>query len=540
MDSLWKGQPAAETEVLAVRRTGIELSASRCSLVDVEAVPRRGRRVPDVRVRSFVTIPDVEGPAHLAAELRALLDANKVPRHAWVTLWDVRSTHQLVQMASARRSELQAMARRHAIQSGLASSPDGSDVVSAFAASEKRHVFVGPSQRDVVLVSALSSDIRERLQPILDAGFTVDGVVTPAEALWAQARLRRAVTPGDVHAYVALSATASAVTIVRDGLPLFSHELNWGYRGGSKKGADPIVSLNSPASGEKLGSDPFSREELAEQLASELRRSFIFAKQYSDRPITQLLLCGDMPELRSLTGPLIDLLDVEVETLDSLEGIDATVLPEPAEAFREQIAGLRLALAVAAQPPPVNLIPPEQRPPVDTRRYRSLLGRSSAAAAVACAVMYGYASVQASRASSELEDLKQQMAALTPRLRAVEATRADAGLESARWAALIAFDTQGARMARILETLSQAAPPEMTVRSLTVRTDGPSWRVSIAGHVESSDPARAQTAVNNFLALMQHSPLVGPPVRSPYLKITTSGGGVAGATEFAVEYSVRK
>lgn len=525
-----------------MRRTGIELTASRCSLVEVEAVPRRGRGAAEVRVRSFLTIPTVDGPDRLSAELRALVDANKFSRHAWVTLWGVRSTHQFLQMASARRSELQAMARRHAIESGLASSADGSDVVSDSVVGEKHHSSLGASKREVVVVSASSADIRERLQPILDAGFTADGVVTPAEALWAQARLRRAVTPGDAYAYVALSATASAITIVRDGLPLFSHELNWGYRGRDNKGSGPIFSLNSHASGNKMGSDPLliSKEELAEQLASELRRSFIFAKQYSDRNVTQLLLCGDMPELRSLTAPLIDLLDVEVETLDSLEGIDATVLPEPAEAFREQIAGLRLALAVAAQPPPVNLMPPEQIPPVDTRRYRSLLGRSTAAAAVLCAVMYGYASWEASRASSELEELNQQLAALGPRLRAVEATRVAAGLEAAQWAALTAFDTQGPRIARILETLAQAAPPEVTVRSLRVRGDGPLWRLSIAGNVESSDPPRAQAAVNNFLELTQQSPLIGPPVRSPYLKITTPRGAVAGGTEFTAEYVIRK
>ena len=509
-----------------MRRTGIELSESRCSLVDVETVPRRGWGAPDVRVRSFLTIPLVDGPGRLSTELRALIDANKFSRHAWVTLWGVRSTHQFLQMASARRSELQSIARRHAIQSGLASSADGSDVVTDSVVGEKRHSSDGPSKREIALVSASSFEIRERLQPILDAGFKVDGVVTPAEALWAQARLRRAVTPGDAHAYVALSATASAVTIVRDGLPLFSHELNWGYGGGSNK-----------------GSDPFSRETLAEQLASELRRSFVLAEQHSDRAVTLLLLCGDMPELRSLTAPLIDLLDVEVETLDSLEGIDAAVLPEPAEGFREQIAGLRLALAVAAQPPPVNLIPPEQIQPVDTRQYRSVLGKSAVAAAVVCAVMYGCASVQASRASAELEELNQQMATLAPRVQAAVTATGGERLESAQWAALTAFDTQGPRIARILETVSRAAPAEVTVTSLALRENGASWRLAITGAAETSsagDPTRAQAAVNDFLQLIQQSPLIGPPIRPPYQRITTPRGGVAGGTEFSAEYSIRK
>lgn len=505
-----------------MRRTGIELSESRCSLVDVEAPPRHGRGTPDVRVRNFLTIPLVDGPLRLSAELRSLVDSNRFSRHAWVTLWGVRSTHQFLQMTSARRSELQSMARRHAIQIGLASSPDGSDVVSDSAVGEKRHSSQGQSRREVALVSASSFEIREKVQPLLDAGFTVDGVVTPAEALWAQARLRRGATPGDTHAYVALSATATALTIVRDGLPVFSHEFSWGYRGGRKE------------------ADAFSREELAEQLASDLRRSFTLAQQRSDRNVALLLLCGDMPELRSLTAPLIDLLDVEVETLDTLEGIDASVLPEPAETFREQISGLRLALAVAAQPPPVNLIPREQSPPVDTGHYRSVLGKGTAAAAVVCAVMYGYASMQAWRASAALEALTQQMATRAPRVRAVETAEGDARLESAQLAALTAFDIQGPRIARILETLSQSAPRELAVRSLALRSAAAAWHLAITGIAASSDPARTQAAVNDFLQLMEQSPLIGPPIRPPYLKITAPRGGLAGSTELTVEYLVQK
>ena len=49
-----------------------------------------------------------------------------------------------------------------------------------------------------------------------------------------------------------------------------------------------------------------------------------------------------------MTVPLMERLDVEVETLDSLFGIDAARLPEPADEFRERGAELRLAWAAAA------------------------------------------------------------------------------------------------------------------------------------------------------------------------------------------------
>ena len=55
---------------------------------------------------------------------------------------------------------------------------------------------------------------------------------------------------------------------------------------------------------------------------------------------------------RSMTAPLMERLDVEVEPLDSLFGIDAERLPEPADDFRDRGAELRMAWAAAADWPP--------------------------------------------------------------------------------------------------------------------------------------------------------------------------------------------
>ena len=37
--------------------------------------------------------------------------------------------------------------------------------------------------------------------------------------------------------------------------------------------------------------------------------------------VSAIVTCGDLPDLRSLTMPLIEELDIEVETLDTLDGI---------------------------------------------------------------------------------------------------------------------------------------------------------------------------------------------------------------------------
>ena len=136
-------------------------------------------------------------------------------------------------------------------------------------------------------------------------------MTTPCGALWSQARLRRASLPGEVHAHVAFGVSQSALGIFGDGILLYARDLDWGYAahvGRIRRRQD--------------------REMLAGRFRPELRRSFLYLKQYWEPDVSQVLLCGDMPEIRSLTAPLIERLNIEVETLDTLEGIDAASLPE--------------------------------------------------------------------------------------------------------------------------------------------------------------------------------------------------------------------
>ena len=79
-------------------------------------------------------------------------------------------------------------------------------------------------------------------------------------------------------------------------------------------------------------------------------------------------------------------LDVEVEPLDSLFGIDAAQLPEPADEFRERGAELRLAWAAAADwPPAINLLRPRRR-----RASKALLARAAVMAGAAAGLSGGW------------------------------------------------------------------------------------------------------------------------------------------------------
>ena len=89
--------------------------------------------------------------------------------------------------------------------------------------------------------------------------------------------------------------------------------------------------------------------------------------------------------------------------------------------------------------------------------------------------------------------------------------------------ALGAFDVQGPRIARALDGLAVAAPPEVALRTLKVQADGASWLVTIEGVASASDPGLAQVAVNSLLHAMARSPYLGVPIRPLSLRIATGG-----------------
>ena len=79
-------------------------------------------------------------------------------------------------------------------------------------------------------------------------------------------------------------------------------------------------------------------------LAPEVRRALAAARQ-KGTTVDGIVTCGNLPDLRSLTMPLIEELDIEVETLDSLEGL--VVKPALADWLSERASAIRLACAGA-------------------------------------------------------------------------------------------------------------------------------------------------------------------------------------------------
>ena len=177
----------------------------------------------------------------------------------------------------------------------------------------------GATPRDPGAASALA--------PLKAAGFKVERVVTPCNALGALARLKAA-RGEDATCWVAINTGGVAIAAIRPGRQLYSRSFGWDS------------SVGSSGSQARL----LQRYSLVAFLAPEIKRAMTAANAVGS-PVRAVVTCGNLPDLRSLTMPLIEELDVEVETLDSLDGL--TVKPAAMERLTETAAAIRLACAGA-------------------------------------------------------------------------------------------------------------------------------------------------------------------------------------------------
>lgn len=369
-----------------------------------------------------------------------------------------------------------------------------------------RDAVTGGRRREVCYVSAPADEVRLRLQPLLDAGLNIEGVLTPALAMACLARLRSGASPDGVTAVVAVNGDTTGLTVVRDGLVLFSREMPWGHETERAGNTGRILDPN----------------QFAEKLGSELRRSFLFVKQNFKVDVEQVSLCGDLPDMRTVTAPLIDLLNVEVETLDSMEGFDLSKLPEPVDEFRSRAAELRIAWATAMATEatsPINLLPGQARTRFKVRRAQVQYGGAIAAGLLIAILGYAAAALAARSAENSAADYRRQAAPLEDQVQRLDQLRQAAQLSTARRAALAAFATQGPRLARVLEAFGRAAPGEVAITSLKASAQGVSWLVQVKGEVRAANPALAQTAFNAFLHEAEAASYLGQPAKPPIIRV---------------------
>jgi len=146
-----------------------------------------------------------------------------------------------------------------------------------------------------------------------------------------------------------------------------------------------------------LGARPelLDRYLLVSQIAPQLQHDIDLVRPVHGTTVTSVVACGNLPNLRSLAMLLIEEMDLEVETLDSAELLDAGVAPGR---LSDAAASLQLAAAVAssganqlpvhAEPEPATAagIEAEQPSPRPARFGRTLQGLAAVAALVFSAV----------------------------------------------------------------------------------------------------------------------------------------------------------
>jgi hypothetical protein len=165
------------------------------------------------------------------------------------------------------------------------------------------------------------------VEPLTRAGFKVKRVVTPCNALGALARLRTS-RMGGAMCWVGINRNGVAIVVIRPGKLLYSHSFAWDSNVGATGSQARLL----------------QRYSLVAHLAPEVRRAIASAKQ-KGTTVDGIVTCGNLPDLRALTMPLIEELDIEVETLDSLEGL--VMKPDLADRLAEVAPAIRLACAGA-------------------------------------------------------------------------------------------------------------------------------------------------------------------------------------------------
>ncbi len=170
-----------------------------------------------------------------------------------------------------------------------------------------------------------------RLQPFTAAGFRIQSVLTPPQALTALAASRRRESRTGAVAWLALNMHGAAIAIVRGSDLLYSRTFDWLYTPGAAGSTAQLL----------------QRYTLVAHIAPELRHALVTVRVSHGVAVESAVTCGDLPDLRSLTMPLIEEMDLEFETLDSTDGLRAIGVARQ-ERFAEQAPSIRLATAAAS------------------------------------------------------------------------------------------------------------------------------------------------------------------------------------------------
>ena len=163
------------------------------------------------------------------------------------------------------------------------------------------------------------------------AGFEIEAVLSPAQALARVVFDRAPSRPGEAVAALALYSQGFVITIVSGTDILVSRSIAW--------------PLGKPFS--RGHSEQLERYLIVSQLAPHLQHLIDLVRPVYGVAVTSAVACGNVPDLRSLMMLLIDEIDVEVDTLDSIDLVPPPAADERLGGLGDAAAALQLPSAAA-------------------------------------------------------------------------------------------------------------------------------------------------------------------------------------------------
>lgn len=195
---------------------------------------------------------------------------------------------------------------------------------------DARRVLGLPRHATVVAWDLAAFGVNSSEAMLRAAGFTVENVLSPSDALALLAWSRPRADPFVPLAWLSINRHGAGLAVVRDHELLYGREFAWRIK----------------ASEQRAQAHLLRRYLYVAQIVPELRKAMDVVREQQGARIETAVACGNIPDLRSFTMPLIDQLDIEFETLDSLEGL--SVKSEMAGAIAPSAPLIRLAGAAAA------------------------------------------------------------------------------------------------------------------------------------------------------------------------------------------------
>jgi hypothetical protein len=207
-----------------------------------------------------------------------------------------------IALADVRQAGARLQLRGYALLDPI---PDRAALTEALRRVRDEHRF--PANAEVVAWAG-----EPRVSAVRAAGYAIERVILPGEALARVARLHRGLAAqpsSDVIALVSLDATSGAMAVVRDATVLYEAPLTWSPNA-------------APGSATAKGADLLRRYAFLFEVTELLHAALGSVQRSHGAKVSRIVTCGSLPDLRSLTMPLAEEFDVEIETLDSAAELD--------------------------------------------------------------------------------------------------------------------------------------------------------------------------------------------------------------------------